>query len=87
MIATIYRYAPSRPACPKSWMKPGSAFATLGWIAATVGFAFYVRNFGSYNATYGALGAVVVLLTWLYISTYLILLGAELNRILERGGS
>lgn len=84
-IATIYRFAPSRPPCPESWLKPGSAFATLGWIAATVGFAFYVRNFGSYNATYGALGAVVVLLTWLYISAYIILLGAELNRILERG--
>ena len=84
-IATIYRYAPSRPPCPESWLKPGSAFATLGWIAATVGFAFYVRNFGSYNATYGALGAVVIFLTWLYISAYIILLGAELNRILERG--
>lgn len=84
-IATIYRYAPSRPPCPESWLKPGSAFATLGWIAATVAFAFYVRNFGSYNATYGALGAVVIFLTWLYISAYIILLGAELNRILERG--
>lgn len=84
-IATIYRYAPSRPPCPESWLKPGSAFATIGWIAATLGFAFYVRNFGNYNATYGALGAVVIFLTWLYISAYIILLGAELNRILERG--
>ena len=86
-ISTIYRFAPNRPPCPDSWMKPGSAFATIGWIAATVGFAFYVRNFGSYNATYGALGAVVIFLTWLYISAYIILLGAELNRILERGGA
>ena len=85
-IATIYRFAPSRPPCPESWLKPGSAFATVGWIAATIGFAFYVRNFGSYNATYGALGAVVIFLTWLYLSAYIILLGAELNRILERGG-
>jgi len=83
-IATIYRFAPSRPSCPKSWMKAGSAFATIGWITATFGFAFYVRNFGSYNATYGALGAVIIMLTWLYISAYIILLGAELNRILER---
>ncbi len=83
-ISTIYRFAPSRPPCPQSWLKPGSAFATAGWIAATIGFAFYVRNFGNYNATYGALGAVIVFLTWLYISAYIILLGAELNRILER---
>lgn len=83
-ISAIYRFAPSRPPCPESWLKPGSAFATVGWIAATIGFAFYVRNFGSYNATYGALGAVIIFLTWLYISAYIILLGAELNRILER---
>lgn len=83
-ISTIYRFAPSRPPCPESWLKPGSAFATVGWIAATVGFAYYVRSFGSYNATYGALGAVIIFLTWLYISAYIILLGAELNRILER---
>ncbi|MEW9856486.1 YihY/virulence factor BrkB family protein [Novosphingobium sp. M1R2S20] len=86
-ISTIYRFAPSRPPCPESWLKPGSAFATVGWIAATVGFAFYVRNFGNYNATYGGLGAVIIFLTWLYISAYIILLGAELNRILERGCS
>lgn len=84
-ISTLYRFAPSRPPCPKSWLKAGSAFATVGWIAATAAFAFYVRNFGSYNATYGALGAVVIFLTWLYLSAYIILLGAELNRILERG--
>ncbi|MGB5780079.1 YihY/virulence factor BrkB family protein [Allopontixanthobacter sediminis] len=84
-ISTLYRFAPSRPPCPESWLKPGSAFATVGWIAATAGFAFYVRDFGSYNATYGALGAVVIFLTWLYLSAYIILLGAELNRILERG--
>ena len=83
-ISTIYRFAPSRPPCPESWLKAGSAFATVGWIAATFGFAFYVRNFGNYNATYGALGAVIIFLTWLYISAYIILLGAELNRILER---
>ena len=83
-ISTIYRFAPSRPPCPRSWLKPGSAFATAGWITATIGFAFYVRNFGSYNATYGALGAVIIFLTWLYISAYIILFGAELNRLLER---
>lgn len=84
-ISTLYRFAPNRPPCPESWLKPGSAFATVGWIAATAGFAFYVRNFGSYNATYGALGAVVIFLTWLYLSAYIILLGAELNRFFERG--
>ena len=83
-ISTIYRFSPNRPPCPDSWLKPGSAVATIGWLVTTTGFAFYVKNFGNYNATYGALGAVIIFLTWLYLSAYVILLGAELNSILER---
>jgi membrane protein len=56
----------------------------LLWIAATLGFGFYVSNFGSYNATYGSLGAVVVFLTWLYLSCYILLMGGELNSELEK---
>ena len=59
----------------------------LGWaaliVAATLGFGFYVSNFGSYNATYGSLGAVIVLLTWLNLSAFILLFGAELNAELE----
>ena len=84
VIALIYRYAPNRPEPKWRWLTPGSALATLVWVAATFAFAFYVRNFGSYNATYGALGAVIIFLTWLYLSAYILLLGAELNQVLER---
>ncbi|HEV2122147.1 MAG TPA: YihY/virulence factor BrkB family protein, partial [Chloroflexota bacterium] len=84
VIALIYRYAPNRPETEWRWLTPGSAVATIVWVAATFAFAFYVRNFGSYNATYGALGAVIIFLTWLYLSSYILLLGAELNQVLER---
>ena len=57
----------------------------LLWIAASAGFAFYVASFASYNKTYGALGGVIVFLTWLWISNIAILLGAEFNAELERG--
>jgi membrane protein len=57
--------------------------ATLLWIAASLLFSVYVANFGSYNQTYGALAAVVVLLMWLWISAYIVLLGAELNSEIE----
>lgn len=83
-IAAIFRIAPDRPPRPETWLKPGSALATMGWIAATAAFSFYVGNFGQYNALYSALGAVVIFLTWLYASAYIILLGGKLNRILER---
>ena len=82
--ATLYRYAPDRDEAEWKWLSPGSVGATLAWLAATAGFGIYVANFGSYDATYGSLGAVVVLLTWLYLSAYILLLGAEVNCELER---
>lgn len=84
VIALIYAYAPNREDVKWRWLTPGSLIATLVWIAATLAFSFYVRNFGSYNATYGALGAVIVFLTWLYLSSYILLLGGELNQVLAR---
>jgi membrane protein len=84
VVALIYRYAPNRPRAHWRWITPGSALATLVWIAATFVFGFYVSRFGNYNATYGSLGAVIVFLTWLYLSAYILLLGAELNSVLER---
>jgi membrane protein len=83
-IALVYRYAPNRPDAPWRWITPGSAAATLLWLLATMGFGLYVSNFGSYNATYGSLGGVVVFLTWLYLSAYILLMGGELNSELER---
>ena len=82
-VAAVYRYAPDRDNAKWVWLSAGSALATLLILAATLGFGFYVANFGSYNATYGSLGAVVVLLTWLNLSAYILLFGAELNAELE----
>ncbi len=82
-VAALYRYGPSREKARWVWITPGSAFAALGWLILTIGFGFYVANFGNYNATYGSLGAVVVLLTWMYLSSYVLLFGAEMNSELE----
>jgi membrane protein len=84
LLAVVYRYGPNRPDAPWRWITPGSAAATLAWLAATAGFGFYVSNFGNYNATYGSLGAVIVFLTWLYLTAYIVLMGAELNSEIER---
>lgn len=82
-VATLYRYGPDRESAQWRWLTPGSVFAAVGWGLLTVGFSIYVANFGNYDATYGSLGAVVVLLTWIYLSALLLLLGAELNAELE----
>jgi membrane protein len=65
------------------FITPGSVIATLSWLLATWGFGRYVAAFGSYNVTYGSLGSVVVLLTWLYISGFIFIVGGEINAILE----
>lgn len=83
-VAVIYRYAPNRPEPEWRWISPGSVIATLVWLIATAGFGFYVANFGNYNATYGSLGAVIVFLTWIYLTAYILLMGAELNAETER---
>jgi membrane protein len=84
IVALIYRYGPNRPKAPWKWLSPGSVAATLLWVAVTLLFGLYVSSFGSYNATYGSLGAVVVFLTWLYLTAYVLLMGAELNSETER---
>ncbi len=82
-LAMLYRYGPSRAPARWRWITPGSLVATFLWIAASAAFSWYAANFGSYNQTYGALGGVIILLFWLFISAYAILLGAELNAELE----
>ncbi|GAA0660361.1 membrane protein [Sphingomonas insulae] len=81
--ATLYRYGPSRAQARWMWLTPGSLFAALGWLILSLGFGLYVASFGNYNATYGSLGAVVVMLTWMYLSSYILVFGAELNAELE----
>ena len=83
-LGLLYRYAPSRTNARMQWVSAGAVAATLLWLLASVGFSLYVRHFGSYDKTFGSLGAVVVLLMWFYISTYAVCLGAELNSELER---
>ncbi len=83
-FAFIYRYGPDRARARWSWLSVGSVAATILWLIATVGFGIYAANFADYNATYGALGAVVVLLMWLFVSSLAVLVGAEINAEAER---
>jgi membrane protein len=82
-LAVIYRYAPSREEPKWRWVSWGAGVATVLWIAGSALFSIYVGQFASYNKTYGSLGAVVVLMMWLYVSAFAVLLGAELNAELE----
>jgi membrane protein len=87
IFSYLYAVAPDHRR-PFRLISPGAALAVLVWIAASAGFFFYVDSFGSYNATYGAFAAVVILLLWLYLTNVAMLLGAELNAVLEdREGS
>src|SRR3546814_8148560 len=80
----IYWFAPDRADAGWRWLGFGAVFATIVWLIATFVFGFYASRFGDYNATYGSLGAVVVLLLWLYVSAYAILLGGLVNADAER---
>lgn len=81
--ATLYRYGPSRAKAKWTWITPGSVFFALGWMILTLGFGFYVSHFGKYNVTYGSLGGVIVFVTWLYLSSFILLYGAEFNSEIE----
>jgi membrane protein len=83
-LAVVYRIAPDRDAPRLRWVSTGALVAAALWIAGSVLFSLYVDNFGSYNKTYGALAGVVVLLLWLYLTSYIVLLGAEINAESER---
>jgi membrane protein len=83
MIAVIYRFGPSRDQPQWRWISPGSIFAAVTWIAASLLFSWYTAHFGSYNKTYGSLGAAVGFMTWIWISTMVILVGAKINAELE----
>jgi membrane protein len=85
MFALLYWAAPNVKHPKFRWVSPGGVLALIGWIVASVAFAFYVASFASYNKTYGALAGPIVFLVWLWISNLMILLGAEFNAELERG--
>jgi membrane protein len=81
-IETLYRYG---PCCGPVWrfLTPGTIVAAGAWLVSTLGFGYYVDRFGKYESVYGTLGAVVVLLTWMWISAMVVLIGAELNITLK----
>jgi membrane protein len=82
-LAVLYRYGPSRRRAKWRWISVGSIFAALVWLVVSALFSWYLGNFANYNATYGALGAVVGLMMWMWLSTIVVLVGAELNSEVE----
>jgi membrane protein len=84
MLAILYWSSPNAKVYGFRWVTPGSVVAVVAWIVASVGFAFYVANFSSYNKTYGALAGVIVFLVWMWITNIAVLFGAELNAETER---
>ncbi|NEU14126.1 YihY/virulence factor BrkB family protein [Methylobacterium sp. BTF04] len=82
-LALLYRYGPSRDAPRWRWVTWGSVIAGVLWLATSLGFSWYVSNFGKYNETYGSLGAVIGFMTWIWISTTIVLIGAEINAEME----
>jgi membrane protein len=83
-LAVLYRYAPNRSDARWRWLSAGSVAATVLWLLGSGLFSLYVDSFANYNRTYGVLGAMIALLTWLYLSSFVVLVGAELNNELER---
>lgn len=82
--AALYRYAPRRRRARWRWIVPGAAAATVAWLVTSSAFGLYVANFARYDATYGSLAAVAILQLWLYLSAFILLLGAALNAEIER---
>ena len=78
-LAVLYRYGPSREKPRWRWITWGSAFAAIAWLIVSILFSWYAENFGSYNKTYGSLGAIIGFMFWIWLSTIVVLIGAELN--------
>jgi membrane protein len=82
-VAVLYRYGPDRGKVAWRWITQGSILAAIVWVTTSMLFSWYVSNFGKYNETYGSLGAVIGFMIWMWLSTTIILIGAELNSELE----
>lgn len=83
IAASLYRVGPSREEARWQWITPGSLFTAIVWLGLSAAFGFYVTRLTNYSATYGSIAAIVMLLTWMYVSAYVFLFGAELNAELE----
>lgn len=84
VFSLTYRWGPSRNNSCWRWITPGAAVGIAAWLLVSIGFRIYLRFFNNYATTYGAFGAVIILLTWFYISGLMLLLGAEINAAIER---
>ncbi|HTS20207.1 MAG TPA: YihY/virulence factor BrkB family protein [Casimicrobiaceae bacterium] len=84
LLALIYRFGPSRRGARWRWISWGSAFASAAWLIASLLFSWYAANFGSFNRTYGSLGAVVGFMIWIWISAIVVLMGGELDAVMEQ---
>lgn len=82
-LALVYRYGPSRDLAEWRWVTWGSGIAAVGWLVVSMLYSWYVGNFGSFNETYGSLGAVIGFMIWMWLSTTIVLVGAEINAQLE----
>jgi len=80
----LYRFGPSRRPAKKRWVLPGIAFTTITWLCLSFGFSKFIAAFGNYNAVYGSLSAVIILLIWFWLTAYTVIVGAELNAEMER---
>jgi membrane protein len=85
-LSLLYHFGPSRHRSHWRWLTWGGSIAGAAWLAASIAFSLYVGHFGSYNSTYGSLGAVIGFMTWIWISAMVILLGAEVNAEIEEEG-
>ncbi|AXS42463.1 YihY/virulence factor BrkB family protein [Breoghania sp. L-A4] len=82
-IILLYRYGPSREPAKWRWLTWGAGFATLIWLAMSIGFSLYIENFANYNATYGTFGAVIGLMVWVWLSVIILIVGAEIDAEIE----
>ena len=87
VLATFYRHGPDRAEPRWVWVSPGAVFTVVGWLVVSYLFGLYVSNFDTYNETYGSLGAIIVMLVWLFGSAFVVIVGAEVNAEIERQGS
>lgn len=83
-LSVLYRFAPNRDEPKWGWASPGAVVATALWLVGSALFSIYAANFGKYNETYGSLAAIVVMMLWLFLTAFVVILGAELNAELER---
>ena len=82
-LAELYRYGPSRREARWRWITPGSAVAAATWLVFSILFSWYLSNWADYSATYGSLGAIIGVMMWIYLSLWVVLVGAEINAEIE----